>query len=48
MKFALDDFVQRELNFAIVDECDSILMTRARTPLIISALQRRRQRSITL
>ena len=36
MKFALDDFVQRELNFAIVDECDSILIDEARTPLIIS------------
>jgi preprotein translocase subunit SecA len=36
MKFALDDYVQRELNFAIVDECDSILIDEARTPLIIS------------
>src|SRR6202035_5825574 len=26
MKFSLDDYVQRELNFAIVDECDSILV----------------------
>lgn len=30
------DMVQRELNFAIVDECDSILIDEARTPLIIS------------
>ncbi len=31
-----DDLVQRELNFAIVDEVDSILIDEARTPLIIS------------
>ncbi len=31
------DMVQRELNFAIVDEVDSILIDEARTPLIISA-----------
>ena len=36
MKFSLDNYVQRELNFAIVDECDSILVDEARTPLIIS------------
>ena len=36
MKFDLKDYVQRELNFAIVDECDSILVDEARTPLIIS------------
>lgn len=36
MKFALEDYVQRELNFAIIDECDSILVDEARTPLIIS------------
>jgi len=36
MKFSLDDYVQRELNYAIVDECDSILIDEARTPLIIS------------
>ena len=36
MKFELDHYVQRELNFAIVDECDSILVDEARTPLIIS------------
>jgi preprotein translocase subunit SecA len=33
---ALDQCVQRELNFAIVDEVDSILIDEARTPLIIS------------
>jgi preprotein translocase subunit SecA len=33
----LEDMVQRELNFAIVDEVDSILIDEARTPLIISA-----------
>jgi len=36
MKFSSDDFVQRELNFGIVDEVDSILIDEARTPLIIS------------
>lgn len=36
MKFDLQDYVQREFNFAIVDECDSILIDEARTPLIIS------------
>ncbi len=36
MKFDLDDYVQRDLNFAIVDEVDSILIDEARTPLIIS------------
>lgn len=36
MKFDLDEMVQRELHFAIVDECDSILIDEARTPLIIS------------
>jgi len=36
MKFSLDDYVQRELNFSIIDEVDSILIDEARTPLIIS------------
>ena len=36
MKFSLEDYVQRDLNFAIVDEVDSILIDEARTPLIIS------------
>jgi preprotein translocase subunit SecA len=36
LAFALADKVQRELNFAIVDEVDSILIDEARTPLIIS------------
>jgi preprotein translocase subunit SecA len=36
MKFRLQDYVQRDLNFAIVDEVDSILIDEARTPLIIS------------
>ncbi|MDF1580824.1 MAG: preprotein translocase subunit SecA [Desulfuromonadales bacterium] len=36
MKFSLDDYVQREHHFAIVDEVDSILIDEARTPLIIS------------
>jgi preprotein translocase subunit SecA len=36
MKFDLNDYVQRPFNYAIVDECDSILVDEARTPLIIS------------
>ena len=36
MKFYKEQLVQRELNFAIVDEVDSILIDEARTPLIIS------------
>ncbi len=36
MKFRLDMMVQRDPNFAIVDEVDSILIDEARTPLIIS------------
>jgi preprotein translocase subunit SecA len=36
MKFRLEDMVQRDFNFAIVDEIDSILIDEARTPLIIS------------
>lgn len=36
MKFRIEDMVQRELNYAIVDEVDSILIDEARTPLIIS------------
>ncbi|MFA5249004.1 MAG: preprotein translocase subunit SecA [Candidatus Paceibacterota bacterium] len=37
MVFDLKDKVQRDLNFAIIDEVDSILIDEARTPLIISA-----------
>ncbi|HKP94864.1 MAG TPA: preprotein translocase subunit SecA [Fibrobacteria bacterium] len=36
MAHNLEDCVQRELNYAIVDEVDSILVDEARTPLIIS------------
>ncbi|MCX5854027.1 MAG: preprotein translocase subunit SecA [Deltaproteobacteria bacterium] len=36
MKFSLEHYVQREFNYAIVDEVDSILVDEARTPLIIS------------
>ncbi|MGB0452820.1 MAG: preprotein translocase subunit SecA [Bacteriovoracaceae bacterium] len=36
MKFDLENYVQRELNFCIVDEVDSILIDEARTPLLIS------------
>jgi preprotein translocase subunit SecA len=36
MKETIEKYVQRELNYAIVDEVDSILIDEARTPLIIS------------
>ena len=36
LKFKKESMVQREFNFAIVDEVDSILVDEARTPLIIS------------
>jgi preprotein translocase subunit SecA len=36
MKFSALDYAQRPLNYAIVDEVDSILIDEARTPLIIS------------
>ena len=36
MKYSMDECVQREFNYAIVDEVDSILIDEARTPLIIS------------
>ncbi|MDH4869582.1 preprotein translocase subunit SecA [Pseudomonas sp. BN515] len=36
MAFSLDDKFQRELNFSVIDEVDSILIDEARTPLIIS------------
>ncbi|MAX53086.1 MAG: preprotein translocase subunit SecA [Methylophaga sp.] len=36
MAFRLEERVQRELNFAVIDEVDSILIDEARTPLIIS------------
>ena len=38
MKFSLEDYVQKDLAYAIVDEVDSILVDEARTPLIISGL----------
>ena len=38
MSFSLDDYVQREFYYAIVDEVDSILIDEARTPLIISGV----------
>lgn len=36
MKFRLEEYVQRDFHYAIVDEVDSILIDEARTPLIIS------------
>ncbi len=36
MRYRLEDMVQRDFNYAIVDEVDSILIDEARTPLIIS------------
>ena len=38
MAFGKEGRVQRDLNFAIVDEVDSILIDEARTPLIISGM----------
>jgi len=38
MCMSREEMVQRELNFAIVDEIDSILIDEARTPLIISGM----------
>lgn len=40
MAYSEKDIVQRDLNYAIVDEVDSILIDEARTPLIISAPDR--------
>ncbi len=36
MRYSIEELCQRELNYAIVDEVDSILIDEARTPLIIS------------
>ena len=36
MKYEIDEMVQRDHNFCIVDEVDSILIDESRTPLIIS------------
>ncbi|HZO13253.1 MAG TPA: DEAD/DEAH box helicase, partial [Polyangiaceae bacterium] len=41
MKFSALDYHQRPLNYAIVDEVDSILIDEARTPLIISGMPER-------
>lgn len=38
MAMSKEEMVQRELNYAIVDEIDSILIDEARTPLIISGM----------
>ncbi len=37
MALSLQDYVQRDFNYAIIDEVDSILIDEARTPLIISS-----------
>jgi preprotein translocase subunit SecA len=37
MVYSLDEIVQRDLHYAIIDEIDSILIDEARTPLIISS-----------
>src|SRR5690606_39682530 len=44
LAFRLEDRVQRELTYAIVDEVDSILIDEARTPLIISGPDRKSTR----
>jgi len=36
MKYNIQEMVQREHHYAIIDECDSILIDEARTPLVIS------------
>ncbi|MGC8716426.1 MAG: preprotein translocase subunit SecA, partial [bacterium] len=38
MALSMEEVVQREFNYAIVDEVDSILIDEARTPLIISGM----------
>ncbi len=38
MSYSLDEYVQRDFYYAIVDEVDSILIDEARTPLIISGI----------
>lgn len=43
MKPALEAYVQRDPNFAIIDEVDSILIDEARTPLIISGPAEKRE-----
>ena len=48
MKFDLNDFVQRDFYYAIVDEVDSILIDEARTPLIISGPVERSQNKVFL
>ena len=48
MKFSLADRVQREFNFAIVDEVDSILIDEARTPLIFPALRKILRKNISV
>lgn len=48
MKFRLEDYVQRELSYAIVDEVDSILIDEARTPLIISGASEEENNELVL
>lgn len=47
MKYSLDEMTQRDHNFAIVDEVDSILIDEARTPLIISGPTNKRMEHYT-
>lgn len=48
MKYSLEDMVQRDHYYAIIDEVDSILIDEARTPLIISGPIRGVNRSLLL
>ncbi|MGQ9780057.1 MAG: preprotein translocase subunit SecA [Bacillota bacterium] len=48
MALRLDEVVQRELHYAIVDEVDSILIDEARTPLIISGPVERSEEALYL
>ncbi|MGM0608192.1 MAG: preprotein translocase subunit SecA [Candidatus Muiribacteriota bacterium] len=41
MEVNIEDCVQRDLNYAIVDEVDSILIDEARTPLILSGMPKK-------
>ena len=47
MVVAADNMVQRPLNYAIIDEVDSILIDEARTPLIISGEGRQTHRAVS-
>ncbi len=47
MAYSLEQKVQRELNYALVDEVDSVLIDEARTPLIISGAAENSSKTIS-